>query len=438
MIIGIKKENENLFKFNPAFGDLKNDSEYKGYIYANSEVNNFPSVFKEMDPKQWHSVSIEMDVDTFKKEKIMPPNDKGNRVIRGLEPLHFNYVMTGNSDCRYFYANLKEYYSRLVASIPDFSYILNFQRIGRDNHDAGRFYNNKNMANDIYIYQKCYGYTAVYYCMFNAFFDQIVGNYKNQHIHLHIVSIGCGIKNDALALKYAIENRKDIQFKKVKYVGIDPGNWAYKANKYLFCYNEDDEYLKIDEAPKTCNKEYKKYYVEKDIEKLKSISEEINRFAKNDASVFLIVFPNMLSEMDKNGVEEILCSIKEIYKGKNTYILLSRNPINYHSKKRIDESQAEKVNEKCYNLIAQRVSENTNKEHEWEKDFIDNDNFLPSSKTGKVREFIQLVDSNNKENSNKNFKISKNKRKSNKSYRNAIIKARFIQYEVYKLFGEEQ
>lgn len=443
MIIGLTKENDNLFKFNPAFGDLKKDNDYKSYIYANSEVNNLPDVFKFMAVNHWHSVSIEMDKNIF-KEKITK-NDKGNLVIRGLEPQHFNYVLTGemtaNQPCTYFYANLKAYYCRLVSSIPDFPHItnsLNFSRVSKHNHDAGEFYK-KEAENRVYIFQKCYGYLGVYYCMFNAFFDSIVGNYKNQQVHLHVVSIGCGIKNDALALKYAIENRKDIQFKEVKYVGMDPGSWANKQNKYLFCYNKDDKYFKI-EVPKTCNK--KKYYVEKDIEILNFIDEEINEFAKNAASIFLIVFPNMLSEMDTDGVTELVKHIKKEYKEKKTYILLSRNPSSNSSNKRIDDPQAAVINKECYALLTQRVLsfEDTKKTKKGEKGYyIDDDSFLPNKITDRVREFIQFVEGHSINNKkwNKKNRNSKNRRK-NSTHRNAIIRSKYIQYEVYELFGENQ
>lgn len=197
----------------------------------------------------------------------------------------------------------------------------------------------------LYALQKVYGYTAVYYYMFKDLIGKIKSQHPDEKINIHILSIGCGCKQDALAFKYVLSDNVGI-INSTKYRGIDPGDWG--GSDICFYLNADDheEYYQLTGGIN---------YVSLECDYITSTDykNEVDSFHSNNdgISVYIVVFPNMLSEIIPfRDVDFILDAIKDTYKDKELYIALSRNPLDTISgTSRIDMDQAHELNDYIIN-----------------------------------------------------------------------------------------
>ena len=275
-----------------------------------------------------NSVLIEVADDTIPRI-----NDNGNPVINinALDCIRF-----GNK----VYANLEMLYSQFCKDLKSKNAReINFDKIdGKWN--ASKTYDGTD-TKKLYILQKCYGYTYVYYEMFKFLFNKLDPDVVN----LHVLSIGCGCKADALALKYAKSNNEstNIIIEDTKYVGIDAADW-----QEFFYLNNDDKYFPLS-SPKNPDNEISAHFVNEECKIIRNMKNDLDEFKNNirvGKAYFLIVFPNMLSEIkDIKALEKLINQIKEVYNGKETYILMSRNPLSADGLTRIDDAQADKIEE---------------------------------------------------------------------------------------------
>lgn len=180
-----------------------------------------------------------------------------------------------------------------------------------------------------YVYRMCYMYSSVYFNMFKVGLEKIAIDPGSKY-NFHVLSIGCGCKSDEFALKYALQKpdvknlTNDLKYKpkintgKFKYIGIDAADWT----STIFEINPDDEYFVLSNDANADD------YVTQEcriIDELKPAIDEFDMQSGNN--IFMIVLPNMISELDPERVSRIMETIIEVYHGKKVYILASRNPL---------------------------------------------------------------------------------------------------------------
>ena len=178
---------------------------------------------------------------------------------------------------------------------------------------------------NLYIFRMCYAYTALYREMFRKCADTLL--HEGNKVRLHVLSIGCGCKSDALALKYVLDEPKYRNIS-AAYTGIDVVDWSGKQ----FYYNDKDSFTRI-EAP----------YIQNEV---RFIQNDLGKHEGN-ADVYAVVFPNMISELKAHDLELLLDALRKHYRGKKCYILTSRNPERPASD-RIDDAQSETIRQKVY------------------------------------------------------------------------------------------
>ena len=175
------------------------------------------------------------------------------------------------------------------------------------------------VQNDYYVLRHALAYTLVYYRMFRSLLKRL---FSDRPIRLHILSIGCGSKTDALGLRRALQHCAN-KVTATKYVGIDPGKW--NQSKYFLYLNDDDEYIRLQDPG-----EVDRTYVEQEIDyinsqKYRKALEQFKNDGRGQDSIYLILFPNSISEISTNDLFDILNSIRSSYEGKKLYLCLSRN-----------------------------------------------------------------------------------------------------------------
>ncbi|MDE6220065.1 MAG: hypothetical protein K2G51_06515 [Lachnospiraceae bacterium] len=131
-----------------------------------------------------------------------------------------------------------------------------------------------------------------------------------------------GTKTDALGLRQVLRYCTNT-VTTTKYVGIDTGKW--NQSKYFLYLNDDDKYIQLQDPG-----EANKTYVQQEIDYINSLEyrEALEQFKINgygQDSIYLIVFPNSISEINVNDLFNILSCIHSSYEGKRLYICLSRN-----------------------------------------------------------------------------------------------------------------
>lgn len=152
------------------------------------------------------------------------------------------------------------------------------------------------------------------------------------------LSIGCGCKTDALGLRQALRYCQNT-VETTKYIGMDPGKW--NDSEFFLHLNDDDEYIRLQD-PEIENKTY----VEQEIEYISSLKyrEDIDKFSnggEGQDSIYIIVFPNSISEINVNDLDKLLSSIHLAYQGKQLYLCLSRNTSFEWNP--IDQDQVDKI-----------------------------------------------------------------------------------------------
>ena len=228
-------------------------------------------------------------------------------------------------------SDLKEHYEMLLDWLKnktlDFEY-SEIQFNGLTNGwNAQSMYtsHDSEVFNKLYTFQKRYAYGCVYYEMYKKFMEKMKEIHPGEKLRLHIVSIGCGNKTDAIGLQYAIEDNQDV-IVKTRYIGIDPVNWNdYDTFAWL---NDTDEFIKLDDLPAGYTGDPSRFFVDKEIDKLSELSADFATFEEGDGHpVYLVVFPNSISEIRPAVlVSDLMDGIRTAYSGKETYILLSKNP----------------------------------------------------------------------------------------------------------------
>ena len=275
-------------------------------------------------------------------------NRKGNYCLKAKRD-NISFIKYGNK----LYSNMEMFYYDMnknnLEDVPT-DILLHAQRDYKnlDNWDANRAYGAQNdqLIFDLYIFQKGYAYTGVYYAMFDSFISKLKEDNPDVKFNLNVFSIGCGAKTDALALKYATSDYSEI-IEGVNYIGIDPGKWNINGN--VFYYNDSDIYVTIP-SPEEVVDDIGKYYIDWECDYIRSDVfrsriDSNNRTRNGVRSINMVVFPNMLSELNPTYFEQLLGAIKEVYTGCELYLLTNRNVMfKYDGKwKRKDDEQVEKI-----------------------------------------------------------------------------------------------
>jgi hypothetical protein len=222
---------------------------------------------------------------------------------------------------------------------------VNFNEM-RSDWNAQTEYQDSKLAINLYTFQKRYGYSCVYYNMYSALLKRL--KEENDRIRVHVLSIGCGNKTDAIGLQYALEDF-DGFVTKTKYVGIDPVQW--NTDDTFAWLNEDDEFILLSQPPKGSNA--KEFFVSEEIVKIRGLSESLNEFdAEGEKSVYFVVFPNSISEISKESVEDLMDAIRDTYRDKETYILASRNLT-----ESMDQAQIDVIGDNSSERIIQCLSQ---------------------------------------------------------------------------------
>ncbi len=233
---------------------------------------------------------------------------------------------------------------------------INFNRIG-DEWSSENEYSREKI--DLYIAQKRYAYCATYYKMFCALFNKVLDK-NDGRVNLHVVSVGTGSKTDALALKYAVEDYKQSNIEKVKFICIDIKAW--KDNDFFIWLNNDDEYYELS-SNSDDDKNVAEQFINQEIdifnEKVRGSIGEFEKWKDTTKNMYVVVFPNMLSEIKPaDRVKDLIEVIKEVYNGKELYIVASKNPTY------IDKDQLRIINND-FQLIAGRVTDKNKEQNEW-------------------------------------------------------------------------
>ena len=414
--VGIKRKKDGLYEITKVIFPLDWKDKLE-YVFIGDNVNNLPAEFKHMSKDKSINNSIYIDV----TEDQIYETTKKKLAIRGLDENSFSFIMRGQVDWDYkvFDADLAQQYFELAKGCESWKKTEDvvYSDINSDKSwNAQREYEQDRLTK--YIVQKRYAYCAVYYEMFRKLFE-ILANKGDNGINLHIVSVGTGSKTDAISLKYAVEDYPDI-FNKTKFIGIDVEEWT--KNEFLAYFALDDEYYTLesyDEYIKSNSESQKtasEFFVEKDIEMFQNeIAKSIEAFedgTEGQNNVYILVFPNMLSEID--GVEELLDEIKKVYEGKKTYILASKNPSS------IDDNQMAALASKCAEpLVEYEASEEG---RIWEAMEAYNE------KTGNVGRQIKRI--NEELGSDSNDDCEQDSKK-------PICKMKYVRYKVMPLFDED-
>lgn len=203
--------------------------------------------------------------------------------------------------------------------------------------DPGRRYNNI-LQNNYFVLRHAFAYFWVYYQMFSSLLRRL----PDGPIRLHILSIGCGSKIDALGLKQALRHCGKTKIEaKSKYIGIDAGIW--NESEYFLYLNDEDEYFRLKSSAET-----DETYVKQEIGHIRSLRNALDEFQNREGedgeqAVYLVVFPNSISEIEVEEFENLLYCIRRTYAGKKLYICLSKNINNTDETLSIDYQQVEAI-----------------------------------------------------------------------------------------------
>lgn len=163
--------------------------------------------------------------------------------------------------------------------------------------------------NDYYLLRHALVYSYVYYSMFEMLFDKLS---LSSMTKIHVLSFGCGAKTDAMGLRLAMY-RHGFDPLDAKYVGIDPGAW--NESEFFLWLNENDKYKRVSEP-----------YIDNEINYINSNEFKDFFLSDDDNVIYLIVFPNSVSEFDPNTLKNtLLPSISHVFEGKRTFLCLSLN-----------------------------------------------------------------------------------------------------------------
>lgn len=218
------------------------------------------------------------------------------------------------------------------------------------------------LQNDYYVLRHAPVYYFVYYRMFRSLLEEL----PNDPIRLHILSIGCGIKTEALALRQALRHCEN-NVTATKYIGVDVGSWN-ESDYFLYLNNvndndDDDEYIRLSDEPGagTYIEQEQDIISDPEDRKLKLNDFQARAKAAGEQAVYLIVFPNSVSEIKPEELESLLeHHIMPTYRGKHLYICLSRNTSNSP----IDKDQADIIRDKLgEDKLIVEVSPDTEREN---------------------------------------------------------------------------
>lgn len=377
--------------------------------------------FNEIPYGNSHSIMVEIaGVDS-----ITQRNNKWDIDISDIDFIRFGDRV---------YPSLKKVYEKMRGDISskienrtiEPYHQIDFDGICRDDEwDASDIYSDE--AFELYTYQKCYGYTGVYYKMFKAFFDKMREIHERK-LDIFVLSIGCGCKSDALALKYAVDDNKDL-VDYITHVGMDAANWKkcfYLTDEDEYIYLDDEQHRNINLRPvldfDNTNVSPSEIYIELERMELNNLKEDIDSFSEDENTdhVQMIIFPNMLSEMrNLDAFRLLIRRIDEVYSGKELYLLFSRNPVN-SGNERIDDEQVEiirnYVSEKGGCCIASVLTEDddTGRISDF-TDFREKTGIMP----GDIFRYNQIFNGD-------------------EEFKKLINSAKYVQYEIYKFYGDNQ
>ncbi len=339
--IGIAKSNNEIYRVQAVLECY--DSELKKilnnclpHLFISARSNELPPEFSQMHGRN-NSVWVELTKDNIHETK-------SGHSIKGLESDSFTFLTRGKEDGNLIFdADLSDQYwklHRLLEGRYDGIEGIDFDRM-EDGHNAEEVYVSDRL--NLYIEQKRFGYCAVYYKMFKHLLNELnIGD--DESINLHVVSVGTGSKTDAIALRYAIEDLPG-KILNSKFVGIDVKAWA--GNDFFAHLNLDDEFIPLpDYDAEEEDTEAGEFFINNEIEIFKNeIADSIEEFedeSDEGRNVYLIVFPNMISEIKPAELMgDLLDEIFSVYEGKEAYVLTSVNP------SVIDEEQLVVIREKC-------------------------------------------------------------------------------------------
>ena len=323
-----------------------------------------------------------------------------------------------------------------------------------DSWDAGEIYSGK-LTQELYVFQKAFGMTVVYYNMFNDFLTILNRKYPDVRLKLNVLSIGCGSKIDALGLKYSNQDFEDI-IQDVHYIGIDPGEW-YNSD-CVFYLNDDDEYVTIPK-PSRAVADIGRYYIDWECDYLRSAEfrrklEDFNETEEDVYPINMVVFPNMLSEIIDIGLlNQLLDTIVEVYSKHEMYLLMNRNVMvpDYKNPKvgiRKDESQNDAIENYdtdgwLFWAYSSRLTRRPGTKFQLgvrlesdvpiyrndEKDELNDICRRYMAKTGDVMAILEFI--------KKISEFNKEHEKDEKYIKSPIVSRRFMQHEIYGCINED-
>ncbi len=304
-----------------------------------------------------------------------------------------------------------------------------------DNWNANDAYGdvNNQLRFKLYIFQKCYAFTCVYYAMFDDFISKLHDDYSDTRFKLNVLSIGCGAKTDALALKYATSDYSEI-IAGVNYIGIDPGGWNESGN--VFYYNDSDIYVTIPEPEAEVNEyEIGEYYNNWECDYIRSnrfrnIIDSNNRAQNGIRNINMVVFPNMLSEINNlEGFRQLIDTIKDVYAGHELYLLLNRNVVDRFGE-RIDDEQVGIIKNYAVDRVhfGRYISKTALfREAENAPSILNGQDDICRRYSEKVGNVISTI-----------TEFIESKVEVGGRLRSPLTSSRFIQYEIYKMVEAEQ
>ena len=323
-------------------------------LYLSGKTCELPPVFASMREGADNSITV-----IFTKENLFR-TDRGYE-IRNLSRDDFSFLLRGKEgEAKILDADLSRQYEHLLKSLMGTACTetdIDFSKID-ENWNAEEIFDKDRLTP--YILQKRYGFCAVYYEMFKDLFRELDCG-STGGINLHVVSVGTGSKTDAISLNYAIRE-EGACINKSKWIGIDLKAWS--ENEFFAYFSPDDTYIPLPSYQSDTLTPGEFFIKEENRifeDEIAGSVEDFHRDAAGARTVYLVVFPNVLSEFQPGAeLKDLMDRILSVYRGKEAYLLTSIN------RTKMDKEQMEILHEKYGEPIVDHPIELTNRNHIFE------------------------------------------------------------------------